>query len=172
MDKVNDKFLCFCNECSWKELTVGLPYEFCPKCEHVNIGFSKIRGDNMWNVLAQKVGIWYKDRWWRDRIFKEIIFNMPEDSIRKIINSTYDKVIQLKDGSTIRMISATESGRGNAVNRSFIQDGISYDVYSTIISPCTKPAHFDSVVVGKFEDFQIGHLADEWYWRDKLKTDE
>jgi len=42
VDKFNDKFLCFCNECSWKEVTVGLPCEFCPKCEHVNIGFSKI----------------------------------------------------------------------------------------------------------------------------------
>lgn len=68
------------------------------------------------------------------------------------------------------MISATESGRGNAVNRSFIQDGISYDTYSTIIAPCTKPAHFDSVVVSKFEDFQIGHLVDRCYWLNKTEN--
>lgn len=123
-------------------------------------------------MLTQKIGIWYKDREWRNKVFNEIISNIPEDSIRKICNNPYDKAIELKDGSTIRMISATESGRGNAVNRSFIQDGISYDVYSTIIYPCTKPAHFDSVVVTSFEDFRIGHIADKYYWRNKLKTDE
>jgi predicted RNA-binding Zn-ribbon protein involved in translation (DUF1610 family) len=43
MDKKNDKFKMFCNECNWEEETKGLPYEFCPKCGHVNIGFSPIR---------------------------------------------------------------------------------------------------------------------------------
>jgi len=42
MDKKNDVFVNFCNECDWKEETIGLQYEFCPKCGHVNIGFSWI----------------------------------------------------------------------------------------------------------------------------------
>lgn len=41
IDKNNDVFLMFCNECDWEEETTGLQYEFCPKCGHVNIGFSK-----------------------------------------------------------------------------------------------------------------------------------
>lgn len=39
MDKKKDKFIEFCNECGWSEETIGLPYEFCPKCGHVNIGY-------------------------------------------------------------------------------------------------------------------------------------
>lgn len=42
MDKKNDMFLIFCNECKWEEKITGLQYEFCPKCGHVNIGFKKI----------------------------------------------------------------------------------------------------------------------------------
>lgn len=45
VDKKNDMFIMFCNECAWKEETKGLKYEFCPVCGHVNIGFSKIRDD-------------------------------------------------------------------------------------------------------------------------------
>lgn len=43
IDKLKDKLLMFCNECNWKEKTIGLKYDFCPKCGHVNIGFSKIK---------------------------------------------------------------------------------------------------------------------------------
>ena len=43
IDKINDRFIIFCNECDWEEEAVGLTYEFCPKCGHVNIGFSKLR---------------------------------------------------------------------------------------------------------------------------------
>lgn len=120
------------------------------------------------NVLAQKIGIWYKNEEWRDKIFKEILSNIPEDSIRKLIKSSSEKRIELKDGSTIRMISATDTGRGTAINRSFIQEGITYDVYQTIISPCTKPIHSDSVVINKIEDFYMGRIADEYYWSDKI----
>jgi len=35
------EFVMFCNECDWEENTKGLPYQFCPKCEHVNIGASR-----------------------------------------------------------------------------------------------------------------------------------
>lgn len=42
-DKNNDKFIMFCNECSWIEETTGLQYKFCPKCGHINIGFHKMK---------------------------------------------------------------------------------------------------------------------------------
>lgn len=41
IDKNNDVFLMFCNECDWEGETTGLQYEFCPKCGHINIGFVK-----------------------------------------------------------------------------------------------------------------------------------
>lgn len=44
IDKKNDIFITFCNECGWvSEETIGLPYLFCEKCGHVNIGFSRVR---------------------------------------------------------------------------------------------------------------------------------
>lgn len=42
--KPTQLYLMFCNECSWKERTVGLKYAVCPKCGHINIGFTKVRG--------------------------------------------------------------------------------------------------------------------------------
>lgn len=53
IDKKNDKFIEFCNECGWEEETIGLPYEFCPECSHVNIGFS--RYDKKGQPLNKKV---------------------------------------------------------------------------------------------------------------------
>lgn len=44
MDKINGKFVEFCNECGWEEKTIGLPYQFCPKCGHINIGFVTRKG--------------------------------------------------------------------------------------------------------------------------------
>lgn len=42
-DKENDIFITFCCECDWiSKGTVGLPYQFCEKCGHVNIGFSRV----------------------------------------------------------------------------------------------------------------------------------
>lgn len=41
MSKTKDKFVEFCNECDWEEETEGLPYQFCPKCGHVNISFTR-----------------------------------------------------------------------------------------------------------------------------------
>lgn len=49
MDKSKDKFMIFCNECGWEEKTIGLPYHFCPKCGHVNIGFIHLK-----NVRSDK----------------------------------------------------------------------------------------------------------------------
>ena len=43
MDKKKDKFIEYCNECDWREETIGLPYQFCPKCGHVNIGFHQLK---------------------------------------------------------------------------------------------------------------------------------
>lgn len=43
MNKETDSFIMFCNECSWKEKTIDLLYQFCPICGHVNIGFSRLK---------------------------------------------------------------------------------------------------------------------------------
>jgi len=51
MDKKTDKFTMYCNECDWKETTKGLPYHFCPKCGHVNIGFSLAKINNATSTL-------------------------------------------------------------------------------------------------------------------------
>ena len=59
MDKKKDKFIEYCNECDWREETIGLPYQFCPKCGHVNIGFSPIKKGKLgerkdWQFTIQK----------------------------------------------------------------------------------------------------------------------
>ena len=45
MDKEKDKFIEYCNECDWHEQTIGLQYDFCPKCGHVNIGYTQYDRD-------------------------------------------------------------------------------------------------------------------------------
>ena len=57
LDKKEDIFITFCNECNWEKETRGLPYEFCPNCGHVNIGFSKKYETKIHNIaLVDKNG--------------------------------------------------------------------------------------------------------------------
>ena len=105
-------------------------------------------------------------------MFEQIVQIIPDDSMRQVINNQSGKEIRLKDGSTIRFVSANDCSRGNAFSKSYIQDGIDYEIYRTIISPCTKPIHSDSIVVDKFEDFGYWKVANKYYWMEKLKEEE
>ena len=56
MDKKNDVFINFCNECGWEKKTIGLPYLFCEKCGHVNIGFSWLGKQKQTEVMNDGKG--------------------------------------------------------------------------------------------------------------------
>ena len=101
-------------------------------------------------------------------MFEQIVQIIPDDSMRQVINNQSGKEIRLKDGSTIRFVSANDCSRGNAFSKSYIQDGISFEVYQTIICRCTKPIFSESIVVDKFEDFGYFQVADKFYWEEKL----
>lgn len=122
----------------------------------------------MYNIFLQRIGIWYKDAEWRDKMFEQIAKIIPEESIFRIIKNNNEKSIRLKDGSTIKFVSANDCSRGNAFSKSYIQEGISFEVYRTIVSPCTKPIFSESIVVDKFEDFGYWRTANKYYWEDKL----
>lgn len=105
------------------------------------------------NVLQQRIGIWYKDDAWRDRIFKEILSNIPKDSILKV---TKNREIILKDNSKITMIRANMGGRGQRFNVQFVQRDIDKEIYEDIIVHCICPVHTEPYFVENIQDFILG----------------
>lgn len=119
------------------------------------------------NPFRQRIGIWYKDTEWRDKIFEEIVNTISQECISRIHNSQNEKRINLIDGSFIIMLSANLMSRGNALSKAYIQDGISLEIYNTIISPCIKPYFLEAIVVDKFDDFYCGRVANSFYWKER-----
>ena len=124
------------------------------------------------NPFRQRIGIWYKDSDWRDEMFSLIVSVIPEEAIARVHNSKYEKYINLKDGSFIKFVSANDCSRGNAFSKSFMQDGIPFEMYQTIIEPCTKPIFQESIVVKEFRDFVFWRKADEFYWLNKIEKEK
>jgi len=92
------------------------------------------------NPFIQRIGIYYKDSYWADNICTSII-NDAADSIDQsrgvTILSKYTKRITFKDGSIVEFVPVTESSRGKKFTKSFIQNGISKEIFYTVIAPYT-----------------------------------
>lgn len=129
--------------------------------------FGMFEAERKYNFLRRRVGIWYIDREWANKIFNEILAMFPCDVISKVINGSHDMCIYFKDGSFIRMISATDNSRGACYTDSYIQKGISEKLYRELIQYHNKPIFRHSIVVDCIEDFAYGKSADRYYKENK-----
>lgn len=103
------------------------------------------------NYLSRRIGVYYTDSEWRDKYFKELIENIPTESVNRIGNKN-ETFIELKDGSIIKFIRMNDGARANKVHEAFLQPGISYEKYCRIIAPCIICGG-QGYFVNKLEDF-------------------
>lgn len=118
----------------------------------------------MANNLARKIGIWYHDREWVERLFNDIFAGFPADCISHCRMAGTEIFICLKDGTTIIAYKENTSSRGMALTDSYIQYGIGYDFYATRIRPRTLWGNAGCYMINNYEDFRKPVKADE-YWR-------
>jgi hypothetical protein len=101
----------------------------------------------MISIIAQRIGIFYKDLEWVRRIFDEILSMIPEDAIKMVRKSKFNLIAGLKDGTTIECIKVRDGIRGKKFDKILMQQGIEAVDYNTIIAPCFLGIYSMPVVI-------------------------
>ncbi|MZT65214.1 hypothetical protein GT674_04240 [Blautia sp. BIOML-A1] len=80
--------------------------------------------NDLTTVLRQRILIVYSDIEWRDEMFSKVLDAYPHDMINKMIKSRCGCWIELKDGTMIRFVYASDAARGIRANKIIAQPGI------------------------------------------------
>ena len=115
----------------------------------------------MINYIAQRIGIYYKDKFWLEDFLNELLKNIPEDII---IRREKDFII-LKDGTFIRAVKANSGARGHKFDKIFMQSGIDEDTYEINIRPAQVQRYYYPLVFDS-EKMYNRHLSFEEYPAD------
>ena len=119
------------------------------------------------NIFARRIGIYYKDREWGERVFMDIKETLPEDVIAKVYTSIRDMSLLLKDGSFVKVVPVNESSRGWKWDLCYMQEGIDMDTYQVIIlrSLISTPFGNDAIVIKNADDIfhKWGEPARKWF---------
>lgn len=87
------------------------------------------------NIFARKIGFYYMNRNWAERIFDKIINKTDKEHIKRMIKSSTLMEIVYKDGTVVRFHKTTDQARGYRHHLAYMEAGLSYDVYSTLVMP-------------------------------------
>lgn len=113
------------------------------------------------NNLARNIGIWYSNKEWAEKLFKEICENVPGKAFFKMNKNHME--FMLIDGTNVRFLRNNNSNRGVALTDSYIQEGIDYASFRTIISPVTKIGAKGLYVINSYDDIRFPKDALEYY---------
>ena len=104
------------------------------------------------NLLARKIGIWFKTVVWRDMMFNEILEHMPEEAVKRAYCGVNGAVIKLKDNSVIEFLPANDSFCGHRLHESYIQEGIKEEFAVNVIQKMNAQNPAQCFVVGCYDD--------------------
>lgn len=112
----------------------------------------------MINYIAQRIGIYYKDKFWLEDFLNELLKNIPED----IIVRREKDCIRLKDGTFIKAVKANSGARGHKFDKIFMQSEIDEDIYEINIRPAQVQRYYHPLVFDS-EKMYNRHLSFEEY---------
>lgn len=87
------------------------------------------------NIFARKIGFYYMNRDWAEKIFDKITSMTDKEYIERMIKSNTLMEIVYKDGTVVRFHKATDQARGYRHHLAYMEAGLSYDIYSTLVMP-------------------------------------
>lgn len=111
------------------------------------------------NYLTRRIRIWYKDRRWAERTFRELIDAMPEEYILRTIESKSQLYAEFLDSSTLRMVPAKDSSRADRASEIYIQSGIDLETIKTKISPALLRGGKEPRVIENAKDIWSGGMS-------------
>ena len=120
-----------------------------------------------YNLFRQRIGIFYVDRDWGEKVFHTVVNELPPEYIEKMYKMRDEMRCELKDGSVIMSLEARESRRGCKFHKVIIQPEIDLDVWQRLIEPMIwyQPPH--SFVARVNEDSVDINLIDAKYYYAK-----
>lgn len=91
--------------------------------------------DSLQRMLCQKIGIFYRDNKWAEKMFNKIY-----DYYRSLdmIDRVFYLAIRLKDGSEIIFVRAAENARGYCFSKVILQQGIDNELIDCVIRHTLK----------------------------------
>lgn len=119
--------------------------------------------DSRMNNLARKIGIWYYSREWAEKLFEEICENVPVKAFFKMNKDRME--FMLIDGTNVKFLKNDNNSRGVALTDSYIQEGMDYTSFCTLISPVTKIGTRGLYVINSYDDIQRPKNTLEYYKR-------
>ena len=111
------------------------------------------------NYLVRRIRIWYKDRQWADRTFRELIDAMPKEYVIYTIESANELSAVFLDSSTLRMVPARDSSRADRASEIYIQSGIDPETIKTIINPSLLRGGRGPRVIENAKDIWSGGMS-------------
>ena len=91
--------------------------------------------------IGSRIGVVYQNREFLDKWFKDFCSKIDESCILSMRNSSAEGIfILLKDGTTIKSVRMSESARGNAFDKIYVDPEIdvSSDTFQCVIKPLLK----------------------------------
>ena len=113
------------------------------------------------NNLSRDIGIWYYSREWAENLFKEVCENIPGKAFFKMNKNHME--FMLIDGTRVRFLRNNNNSRAAALTDSYIQEGMDYDSFRTIISPATKIGTRGLYVINSYDDILFPKDALKYY---------
>ena len=98
-------------------------------------------------ALGQSIGIYYKNREWKDDMFYKIKDYYTMDFIEYIRNSRYEAKILLKDGTTIKFVDANTNSRGSCFSKIILEPEIDDEVIRARILPTLKHQNRNVMII-------------------------
>ena len=98
------------------------------------------------NILQQRIGIFYRDIEWRNKVWEKLVLSIPTYIIFKSWLNNHEASIYLKDGSIINFVSIKSSCK-QRYDRVCFQPDINDDVLETIVYPCWVVRRPDKLVI-------------------------
>lgn len=116
-------------------------------------------------IVSQRIGIYYKNRWWAVDLFKTIVSELPDEIVKCKSMSKYGMFIELKNGTSIRFVSIDSNARGYRFTKMFLESGIDKEYYDCIIRPYLRP-NYPIILDENLSNADIWYInanADLWY---------
>lgn len=115
-----------------------------------------IKEISMISLSQQKIGIYYKDRFWAEECFDYIVSQIPTEMIQRKIKSKHEMSCTLTNGDYIKTVRADGSCRGFRVTSAIIQEGISDKIIKEVIYPCIR---YPVAIIRDVKEIVPGYVA-------------
>lgn len=127
-----------------------------------------------YNLFRQRIGIFYVNRDWGEKVFDTVVNELPQEYIAKMYKTKDEMRCELKDGSVIIALEARENRRGCKFHKVIIQPEIDLDVWQRLIEPMIWYQNPRSFVAIDNENSKDINLVDAKYYyaKDYWEEDE